>query len=117
MTEQARHQTIDFDRINDATGGDAEFLKELVDVFIEDTEVRLQELKAALDGGDPAQLGRTAHQLKGSTANMGAESMAALARVLEEMGKKDAMQEAAPTFEGLRHEFGRVCAKLNDLVS
>jgi HPt (histidine-containing phosphotransfer) domain-containing protein len=61
----------------------AEFLVEIIDAYLEDTPKRLEDLRAALAGGDNDTLTRAAHTLKSSCANVGAMSMAALAKEIE----------------------------------
>ena len=79
-------EPIDLERIHDATGGDEEFLAELVEIFLEDAELRLEEIRGAVEAADPTELRKTAHKLKGSSANMGANGLMGLAKTLEDMG-------------------------------
>ncbi len=104
---------VDLERIHDATGGDEEFLAELVSIFLEDAELRLTEIARALEAGDDGDLRRTAHKLKGSSANMGANGLAELAMSLEEA-------TACPpeaVLSTLEAEFGRVRSALESLVA
>jgi HPt (histidine-containing phosphotransfer) domain-containing protein len=86
--------TLDFERVEEATGGDYEFMKELVDLFLEDATERLRELEAALATNDAEQLGKCAHKLKGSSANVGADHMSHLAKSLEERAKQSNLDQA-----------------------
>ena len=86
--------TLDFERVEEATGGDYEFMKELVDLFLEDAAERLRELEAALASNDAEQLGKCAHKLKGSSANVGADHMSHLAKNLEERAKQSNLDQA-----------------------
>lgn len=107
---------IDRARLEDASGGDAEFLRELVDIYLEDAEVRLSELKEALISADSDSFGRTAHQLKGSSANMGAVSVSDWAKQLEQAGKTDGLAKAADMLPELEQAFARVRDELSSMV-
>jgi two-component system, sensor histidine kinase and response regulator len=65
-------------------GGDAELLKEIAVLFLENYEIWLAELREAGAKGDADAVQRTAHGLKGSVANFGA---AAAALKLENLGR------------------------------
>ena len=76
----------------------ADFLVELIDVYLEDTPNRLAQMRQAFAGGDNETLCREAHTVKSSSANVGAMSLAALAREIEaaaQMGKVDGADEKA----------------------
>lgn len=108
---------IDMERINDATGGDEEFLAELVDIFLEDAELRLDEIQGAVNSGDPDELRKTAHKLKGSSANMGANGLMSIAKILEDMGAQGVVQGADTHMTGLTTEYARVKVALEQLVA
>lgn len=108
---------IDIERINEATGGDAEFLSELVEIFLEDAELRVDEIKGAVASGDPTELKKTAHKLKGSSANMGANGLMSVAKTLEEMGNSGAVSGADGHLDFLAEELIRVKSALEKLVA
>lgn len=108
---------IDLDRINDATGGDEEFLAELVAIFLEDAELRLEEIGGAVRSGDPGELKKTAHKLKGSSANMGASGLMAISKDIEDMGTSGVVAGADARYEDLVAEFGRVKNALEKLAT
>ncbi len=66
-----------------------DIVDQLLDLFLQSTPPLLDELRAAVDGGDGEELRRTAHKLKGSCQNIGATFMATLCRALE-TGEGDA---------------------------
>ena len=63
--------------------GEADFVTELIDLFLEEAASDLKALHRALLKHDAVEIARVAHRLKGSSANMGATQMAALAEELE----------------------------------
>jgi HPt (histidine-containing phosphotransfer) domain-containing protein len=68
-------------------GGDAELLKEIAQLFIDDYPRAMDDIRQAADRGDAKSLERSAHGLKGSVANFGAPSAVEAARMLESMGR------------------------------
>ena len=58
-----------------ASGEDAGFASELLEVFCRETADLITEIYRAISTGDAAQLGRAAHKMKGSCAAFGAEAL------------------------------------------
>ena len=107
---------IDYERIEDATGGDREFLEELVDIFLADAAQRIEELKDALQKGEAENFSRTAHKLKGSSANMGAVRLTDIASNMEGLGKSSALDDAQALMQPLQEELGRVRDTLQKML-
>jgi len=77
----------------------------LLDTFLTDSEVRLNELHRATD---PQQLGQAAHSFKGSSSNMGATQLADLCRQLEERVKHPPLNDIEDLVNRIDHEFAEV---------
>lgn len=60
-----------------------EFLSELVDLFVQDTELLLIELREAVEVSDVVAVGRIAHNIKGSGGQLGARQLASSCSRLE----------------------------------
>lgn len=97
---------------------DPDTLTELIDLFVADTADRLQDLRAAADRRDYASLRETAHTLKGSAGQMGAEQIAELCRDIERCaGRRESLDYPALVslldryFQGVRQDMlaGRNC--------
>jgi HPt (histidine-containing phosphotransfer) domain-containing protein len=108
---------VDLERMREAADGDEDFLRQLVEVFIDDTDLRVRELSAAISAGDPRVVGRTAHQLKGSSANMGANGLFDFARRLEKLGEGNSLSGASELFTALEAEFHRVRSELKRVIA
>ena len=68
---------------NDIGGKDPEFLVELIDSYLDNTQSLLQELYTSFVEQDFEVMLRTAHTLKSSSSVIGAEDLSALCRELE----------------------------------
>jgi len=88
------------------TEGDVELLGQMVQLFFDQSASLLPELRGAIARGDGKALERSAHKLKGSLSNFGADQALRLAARLEEMGRDAEMTAALET-----------CAELERAVS
>lgn len=76
--------------------GEADFLKELADVFFARSPGVIAQIAQSVEAEDPIGYKRASHSLKGSAANIGALSLAAICAKMENAGK-DKDLSAAPT--------------------
>jgi PAS domain S-box-containing protein len=80
--------SIDFDYLDEITGGDREFQLELLQTFLEDIPTCLEDLKSAFQAGDFETVVSKAHQLKGASGAIGFWQMSELAKRLELQAKE-----------------------------
>jgi HPt (histidine-containing phosphotransfer) domain-containing protein len=78
---------LDHELAMSRVGGDAELLKELADLFLEEYPRLLAELREAHLQGDAKRVEATAHGLKGSVANFGAQPAVDAALRIEQLGR------------------------------
>lgn len=78
----------------DRIGGDAEFLQELAQMFPEQRQRLLQEVRAAVCVQDSGALARAAHTLKGCVASLGAGPAFQAALRLEMLARGGQIREA-----------------------
>ncbi len=92
--------------------GDEELLARVAEIFIESTPGLLAKLRAEIDAGNAIGVSRTAHTLRGSLANVGAEHAAFLATEIEERARKDLLEDADARIVELTYEVDSVLAEL-----
>jgi CheY-like chemotaxis protein len=92
--------------------GEPDIVQELAEAFQFETPPLLQALRKAVVDGQPEQLKRAAHNLKGSSNNLGAHTMADISADLEALGKQGTLAGAAELIDCLEHEYQRVCQAL-----
>jgi HPt (histidine-containing phosphotransfer) domain-containing protein len=85
-----------------------DFLAELVDGFVEDTEHRLDLLDGALASQDAGAAARLAHSLKGSSAQLGFQRLAATCASLERLALTGSLSGATTSVEQLRSRYQAV---------
>lgn len=93
--------------------GSPDFVGELIDLYLGDTQARFVEMRAALVGGDAGALQRVAHGLKGSSGNLGARRMASLCAELEETLRDCSLDGVEADMVALEAEFERVMVALS----
>ncbi|HWI18586.1 MAG TPA: Hpt domain-containing protein, partial [Vicinamibacterales bacterium] len=69
-------------------GDDASLAREVVTSFIEDHQARLATLRAAITTDDRQAISRASHAIKGAAATVGGRSLAALAKLMEELASQ-----------------------------
>lgn len=99
--------------LDDSDGAEC-FIRELIEMFIEDVPRRLASLRSAMLDGNLSALKETAHALKGMCATQGAQRMTVLCEFIEECALKDKPGGADALLEELAREFERVRRALNE---
>ncbi len=92
--------------------GDAEFLRELIDIYLADTPKQLAQLEEALTKQDAALATRAAHSIKGSSGNFGAQEFARLAQEMESHAKANNLAAASAALPEFNLRFAEVAAAL-----
>jgi HPt (histidine-containing phosphotransfer) domain-containing protein len=100
-------QTV-FDSLVEMTGGEIEFVDELVDTYLEDGAQQVVALRDALAAGDPAALVRPAHSLKSNSLNVGAMELGGQCRELEERARGGAVADAGDLVDAIATGFAEV---------
>jgi PAS domain S-box-containing protein len=99
-------------RLAEIAGDDAEFIAELIGAFLSSGEETLQELHAAVTSGDVAAIARAAHKLKGASANLHVDGLAALTLEIESRAKAGEHSDWRKELEKINKEFARVSEAL-----
>ncbi len=79
---------IDWEHLHQLSENNAEFELELLQIFVEDIQPRLEIVKAAIYQSDFEQICRQSHHLKGASANVGAAVMHQAAEQLEQLAHR-----------------------------
>jgi HPt (histidine-containing phosphotransfer) domain-containing protein len=100
----------------DSLGGDADFLKELVDAYLDSSPALFAAMRQAAAAGDGVSLQRAAHSLKTGSANMGALGLAAQCKQLEELGRSGTLDGAASRIDEAEALYDIVAQALRNLI-
>ena len=104
-----------FDALKETAG--AEFVRELVETFLDDAPRMLEDLRSALAANDADRFRRAAHSLKSNSNTFGALPLAALARSLELGGIDPVRSGGGEPLDALEREYTRVAQALTELKS
>ncbi|MGA7104117.1 MAG: ATP-binding protein [Candidatus Deferrimicrobiaceae bacterium] len=92
----------------EALGPTKEFVKNLIWVFLRDSEKRIREMELSAARGDVTSLCQAAHSLKGISGSIGALSVMDISEKLQHMRGKETMAERVALLEDLKEEIVRV---------
>ena len=107
------HTTIEKQILDDLIATtDVEFVKELIDAYLDDSPSLINEMKTALQGNDAATFRRAAHTLKSSSASMGAMALSEISSELEMIGKAEELDQVDGKLDQLISLFEQVEVEL-----
>jgi two-component system sensor histidine kinase/response regulator len=101
-------QVIDWEEAFNHFEGDVELMKEIADLFLEESPLLMDKMKDALSRGDCHALERAAHTVKGSVGNFVAKPAFQAAQRLEQIGRDGNMGEAREAYRALDEELERL---------
>ena len=96
---------VEMDRLNDLTDGNAESLRELVELFFKQTTQQLVQLEAAARANKADDVRRVAHSCAGASATLGMTRLVPLLRELEKQGASGALTNAVQVCAAVNSEF------------
>lgn len=82
-------------------GGDRELLAEVAHIFLDGWPQQRADLRAAARASDSDGLFRSAHRVKGTAANLAADTIATIAETIERRG-------ATESLDGIEREIDRL---------
>ena len=108
---EAQLQQLDESLALSRVGGDADLLKEVVELFLDDYPSTFERIKAAVASRDAKALEHQAHSLKGSVSTFGANRAFEAAFALEKQGRsgdlsgvEDGLVQLEQALDALRPE-------------
>ncbi|MYN27287.1 response regulator [Duganella levis] len=102
--EPINQQALDNIRALSPANGDA-LLERVLQAFLNDTPGHLHTLRQAIAADDAEQLRKTAHSLKSSAANVGANALAQRSKELEQLGRNETTAGAAVLLADMERSF------------
>ena len=97
--------------------GDEPLLRELIQVFLEETPKQLISLQHAIETDNLEQIERTAHSLKSELGYLGLPNAAQKAKDLEQMGHNQTLQGMAALFSAFQAEVAAGMAAMRDVLT
>jgi PAS domain S-box-containing protein len=97
---------------NDIGGDDADFLMELIDSYLENSQTLLQDIQNSQVTNDVAVMLRAAHSLKSSSSMVGADNLSVLCRDLETNLRHQNYQDLESKIDKILEEYSVVKSDL-----
>ncbi len=101
----------DLTYLKNVCNGDKVFMKEMVETFIKNTPVAINEMQKWLNEAEWGEVGKVAHKIKPSITFMGIDRLKPLIKSIEEFGKENYNTDRIP---GLIETFSTECQKAID---
>jgi HPt (histidine-containing phosphotransfer) domain-containing protein len=108
--------TVDNTLLLKAFDGDWDFLKEVVEVFLDDYPRLLNNLRRSFNDDDCDTFMRAAHSLKGMLKNFRAETAAEVAFDLEKKGKEADLSGVQADIDSLAAQIAEIDNKLRNMI-
>ena len=87
-----------------------------LETYINDSKVRIEELRSTLAAGDGDGVRRAAHSLKGSSGNLGATQMATLCLNVENCGKENQLAGLENDLAAIETEYQQVVEIMQSML-
>jgi HPt (histidine-containing phosphotransfer) domain-containing protein len=121
ITPVPETSAIDSEAINNLRelnpGDGGAFLREIIAIYIEDTPKRIEDLKTSMAAGDVALFTRSAHTIKGSSANVGAFVLKGVAERMESLSRREGLKSMPTMVADCEAEFTRAATELRGLIA
>jgi signal transduction histidine kinase/DNA-binding response OmpR family regulator len=114
--EPINRRALDAIRALMGPSGDA-LAGKVIRTYLEDMPAGLERMRKAAESGDAEELRRTAHSMKSSSANVGAERLSRLCKAIETIGRTGTVEGTLPLLEESTAELERVVVALNAEVA
>jgi HPt (histidine-containing phosphotransfer) domain-containing protein len=116
VSVRLNEQTLDALRDLDPEGGTG-LMRSVLATYIEDSTRQMARIDAALASADSAEIARSAHVLKSSSANVGADSLSVFFQELEQMARQARISEARSLQDRLRHLHAQALVRMQSLLA
>lgn len=105
---QGGEPAVDMDRMRDLTDGDSDSLRELVEMFLKQTDKQFEQIEAAIRDGNADGVRRVAHSCAGASATLGMTYLVPKLRDLEKLGATGSLPDADKLRQAALTEYTRV---------
>ncbi len=116
LSQQFSHALLNLETISMlrqlGSATESPVLQELVEIFMRNTPLQLEHLKAAVKAGDYKSLKEVAHGIKGACMNIGAARMASICIAIEQAAHSQALDLVARYLETLNRVYSETTAAM-----
>jgi len=110
-------QTVfDWNGVLERLMGDEELAREVLKTFLEDIPRKLDAIKEHLEKGNPEEVQRQAHTIKGASANICGKDLSAVAFDVEILGKAGKLDLVRARMEEMERQFQRLKQEIMKII-
>ena len=103
---------LDLDEAAQLIPGGPEGMKEMAELLMQESALKLQEIRDGFENGDAVVVGRGAHTLKSAAFVFGAKAVVEAAQKLENMAHEGSLEDAKGQFAELEEKAAQLHAAL-----
>jgi HPt (histidine-containing phosphotransfer) domain-containing protein len=107
---------MDFDRLQEISGGDPDFEREVLEAFVAETSDQLAIAQARLELGDADAASHEAHAMRGVALNVGARAFAQLIAEIEALSRDGELAAARAALSRAHLEFDELRSTLRQYL-
>lgn len=108
---------VDMERLMEFSDGTPESIRELITLYLDQTQKQLEQLAAAVKGGNTAEIRRISHSSAGASATCGMTPLSKLLRELEHLGMAGELTGTPELSAACLREFARVREHLESVLA
>lgn len=109
-------KAVDINGLDKRFAGNEELKRQLMQVFLEEYPILMQDVRQAVDKADPKALARAAHTVKGSLGYFEAQAASQTAFEMERLGRSGQMKDAPEVLARLEAEMEKVRDQLGRIL-
>jgi len=106
---------IDLNEFMERVQDDKELLLELLDIFSDDSQEKMKNLKVAIQQNDYETVKSIAHSLKGASGNISAKALRQSLMKLEEMGKVNDLGQAPALYQEMEVQLADLFKRIEEI--
>lgn len=111
-TEAKTTSTIDLSSLKELSNGDANFVNDMVQTFLQTTENGLKEMTLYEQEDDYFMVGEIAHKIASPCKHLGAEKLYNLLKRMEDIGRNDKKEDLKPLINNAKEAFEEIKKEL-----
>ena len=97
--------------------GAPDILEKIIGLYLDNSNNIIDDIQQAVEKRDAKKIRSTTHNLKSSSANLGADKLAELCKEMESLGKNNQLEEIDQMHDQLKQQYEFACKALKSEIS
>ncbi len=117
MQDKEDNLLLDIEEFKKRVGGDENLMHELFEIYADECEEKLNRIRIAVEEKDSEKLEKSAHNLKGASANISAKAVYETAYELEKIGTSKDMSQTTDALKRLENNLSKTIEQIKAVSS